>query len=111
MIKTFNCRACNAYLSEENIEFFNYTEMPKEPHLIDMASIIIECHHCFTEEEMETTFHGLWRAPRDLKEMLRGLKDITQNYMDYRQRSLNTAQELSWFNRSKELINLFNNHI
>jgi glycosyltransferase involved in cell wall biosynthesis len=61
--------------------------------------------------EEETTFHGLWRTPRDLKEMLRGLTDITQKYSDYRQHSLNTAQELSWLNRSKELINLFNNHI
>jgi glycosyltransferase involved in cell wall biosynthesis len=61
--------------------------------------------------EEETTFHGLWRTPRDLKEMLRGLTDITQKYNDYRQHSLNTAQELSWLNRSKELINLFNNHI
>ncbi len=43
--------------------------------------------------------------------MLRGLKDITQKYGEYRKNSLNTAQELSWFNRSKELINLFNNHI
>jgi hypothetical protein len=42
--------------------------------------------------------------------MLRGLSDITQNYLNYRQRSINTAQELSWFNRSKELINLFNEY-
>ena len=61
--------------------------------------------------EMETTFHGLWRAPRDLNEMLRGLDTIINEYDDYRQRSLNTAQELSWFNRSKELIELYNNHI
>ena len=60
--------------------------------------------------EMETTFHGLWRAPRDLKEMLRGLDTIINEYDDYRQRSLNTAQELSWLNRSKELINLFNEY-
>ena len=57
--------------------------------------------------EMETTFHGLWRAPRDLNEMLRGLDTIINEYDDYRQRSLNTAQELSWFNRSKELIELY----
>jgi glycosyltransferase involved in cell wall biosynthesis len=60
--------------------------------------------------EMETTFHGLWRASRDLKEMIRGLNTITQEYSEYRQRSLNTAQELSWLNRSKELINLFNEY-
>jgi len=61
--------------------------------------------------EMETVFHGLWRAPRDLNEMLRGLDTIINEYDDYRQRSLNTAQELSWFNRSKELIELYNNYI
>jgi glycosyltransferase involved in cell wall biosynthesis len=59
--------------------------------------------------ETETTFHGLWRAPRDLNEMLRGLDTIINEYDEYRQRSLNTAQELSWFNRSKELIELYNN--
>jgi glycosyltransferase involved in cell wall biosynthesis len=59
--------------------------------------------------EMETVFHGLWRAPRDLNEMLRGLDTIINEYDEYRQRSLNTAQELSWFNRSKELIELYNN--
>jgi glycosyltransferase involved in cell wall biosynthesis len=59
--------------------------------------------------ETETTFHGLWRAPRDLNEMLRGLDTIINEYNEYRQRSLNTAQELSWFNRSKELIELYNN--
>jgi hypothetical protein len=58
---------------------------------------------------METTFHGLWRAPRNLNEMLRGLDTIINEYDEYRQRSLNTAQELSWLNRSKELIKLYNN--
>jgi glycosyltransferase involved in cell wall biosynthesis len=60
--------------------------------------------------EMETTFHGLWRSSRDLKEMLRGLDTIINEYDDYRKRSLNTAQELSWLNRSKELLKLFNEH-
>jgi glycosyltransferase involved in cell wall biosynthesis len=61
--------------------------------------------------EMETTFHGLWRSPRDLKEMLRGLDEIINNYTDYRYSSLNTAQKLSWLNRSKELIQLYERHI
>lgn len=60
--------------------------------------------------EMETTFHGLWRSPRDLKEMLRGLDTIINEYDDYRKRSLNTAQELSWLNRSKDLLKLFNEY-
>lgn len=57
--------------------------------------------------EMETVFHGLWRAPRNLKEILRGLDTVIKEYPEYRQRSLNTAQELSWFNRSKELISIY----
>ena len=40
-----------------------------------------------------------------------GLDTIINEYDEYRQRSLNTAHELSWFNRSKELIKLYNNHI
>ena len=57
--------------------------------------------------EEETIFHGLWRAPRDLKEMLRGLNTIISEYNNYRQNALKTADELSWLNRSKELIQLY----
>ena len=60
--------------------------------------------------EEETTFHGLWRAPRDLKEILRGLDNVIEQYNHYRERALQTAQELSWFNRSKELIELYERH-
>jgi len=56
--------------------------------------------------ETDTTFHGLWRAPRDFNEMLRGLDTIINEYGHYRQRALQTANELSWLNRSKELIAL-----
>jgi glycosyltransferase involved in cell wall biosynthesis len=57
--------------------------------------------------EEETTFHGLWRAPRDLNEMLRGLDTIIKEYSDYRKRAIQTSNELSWLNRSKELIQLY----
>ena len=57
--------------------------------------------------EEETTFHGLWRAPRDLNKMLRGLDTIINEYNDYRKRAIQTANELSWLNRSKELIQLY----
>jgi hypothetical protein len=43
--------------------------------------------------------------------MLRGLDEIINNYTDYRYSSLNTAQKLSWLNRSKELIQLYERHI
>jgi glycosyltransferase involved in cell wall biosynthesis len=61
--------------------------------------------------EEETTFHGLWRSPRDLREMLRGLDTIINEYNDYRKLSLQTAEKLSWLNRSAELINLYERHI
>jgi glycosyltransferase involved in cell wall biosynthesis len=57
--------------------------------------------------EMDTVFHGLWRAPRDLKEILRGLDTVINEYSDYRQRAYETAQNLSWMNRSKELIEIY----
>ena len=60
--------------------------------------------------ELDTIFHGLWRAPRDLQELLRGLDTIVNEYGDYRGRSLQTAQELSWLNRAKELIDLYERH-
>jgi len=61
--------------------------------------------------ELETVFHGAWRAPRDIFEMDRGLKDILNNWDNYRKMLYNTSQELSWLNRSKELIQLYERHI
>lgn len=60
--------------------------------------------------EEQTTFHGLWRSPRNLKEMIRGLSTIIKEYDSYSERALQTANNLSWLNRSKELINLYERH-
>jgi glycosyltransferase involved in cell wall biosynthesis len=57
--------------------------------------------------EEKTIFHGLWRAPRDLGLLIQGLDVIINEYNQYKQNALNTAQELSWLNRSKELIQLY----
>ena len=57
--------------------------------------------------EKETDFHGAWRSPRDIFEMDRGLKDIIDNWALYREKIYNTSKELSWFNRSKELIKIY----
>jgi glycosyltransferase involved in cell wall biosynthesis len=57
--------------------------------------------------EEETIFHGLWRAPRDLNLLIQGLDIIINEYNQYKQNALSTAQELSWLNRSKELIQLY----
>lgn len=57
--------------------------------------------------EMETDFHGAWRAPRDVFEMDRGLKDIMLNWNLYREKAINTGKELSWYNRSKEILKIY----
>jgi len=57
--------------------------------------------------EIETDFHGAWRAPRDIFEMDRGLKDILNNWFSYRDKIAITSRELSWFNRSKDLIKIY----
>ena len=61
--------------------------------------------------EHETVFHGAWRSPRDVFEMSRGLDDIMNNWESYRTKCSETAKELSWYNRSKELIELYERHI
>jgi glycosyltransferase involved in cell wall biosynthesis len=57
--------------------------------------------------EHETVFHGGWRSPRDVFEMAKGLDDIINNWDSYRQRCLDTSKELDWFNRTKELVELY----
>ena len=57
--------------------------------------------------EMETDFHGAWRSPRDIFVMELGYKDIMNNYDDYVSQALNTAQNLSWYNRSIELVEIY----
>jgi len=49
----------------------------------------------------------MWRAPRDFFELLRGIDDIVSNYDSYRQRARGHAESLSWFNRSKELLKIY----
>lgn len=61
--------------------------------------------------ELQTDFGGMWRAPRYLPELLRGMDDIMDNYDSYRTNVLEHAQSLSWFNRSKELISIYERYI
>ena len=61
--------------------------------------------------EMKTDFYGMWRSPRDVFELVRGLKDIIGNYRQYRRSSIEHARSLSWFNRSKELIEVYERSI
>jgi glycosyltransferase involved in cell wall biosynthesis len=61
--------------------------------------------------EMETGFHGLWRAPRNLKLMLDGLDHILNNYNTMRESAIKHAQKFSWNSRSKDLIEIFKRFI
>lgn len=61
--------------------------------------------------EMETTFHGLWRSPRNVFEMERGYYDIIENWESYRNRCLVTSNYLDWFNRTKELVKVYERYI
>ena len=61
--------------------------------------------------EYATTFHGAWRAPRDVFEMDKGLKDIMNNWDTYTSKSINTGKELSWLNRSTEIIKVYQKYI
>ena len=57
--------------------------------------------------EEETFFGGMWRAPRSLPDMVNGMEDILNKYDNYRQNALSHAQSLSWLNRTKELVQIY----
>jgi glycosyltransferase involved in cell wall biosynthesis len=61
--------------------------------------------------EHNTTFHGAWRAPRNVFEMDKGLKDIMNNWDTYTSKSINTGKELSWLNRSTEIIKVYQKYL
>tara|TARA_R110000803_G_scaffold127523_1_gene194920 strand:- start:19 stop:969 length:951 start_codon:yes stop_codon:yes gene_type:complete len=60
--------------------------------------------------EHATDFHGAWRAPRDVFEMDKGLKNIINNWDLYKTKSINTGKELSWLNRSTEIVKIYNKY-
>jgi len=59
--------------------------------------------------EMEVDLHGCWRAPRDIFKMNEGLKNILNNWSNYRKLCATTSEKLSWFNRTRELIKIYKN--
>lgn len=61
--------------------------------------------------ELETDFHGAWRAPRDVFEMAKGLQHIIDNWDNYLTQCFNTAQELDWYNRATELVKVYERSI
>ena len=61
--------------------------------------------------EEETFFGGMWRAPRNLLDIVTGMEDILNKYDDYRQNALSHAQSLSWLNRTKELVKIYERYV
>tara|TARA_B110000285_G_scaffold49134_1_gene55805 strand:- start:524 stop:1465 length:942 start_codon:yes stop_codon:yes gene_type:complete len=57
--------------------------------------------------EYATDFHGLWRASRDILDMEAGYYDIQDKKQSYINNSITTAEQLSWFNRSKEIVKIY----
>ena len=58
--------------------------------------------------EHSVDLHGCWRAPRDIFEMDRGLKNIIGDWDSYREKCKNTSNKLSWSNRTNDLIKIYN---
>lgn len=61
--------------------------------------------------ELNVDLHGCWRAPRDIFKMNEGLKDILSKWSHYVKCCSITSNELSWFNRTKELIKIYERYI
>ena len=49
----------------------------------------------------------MWRTPRDLPKLVDGLKYVINNYDKCRTDILQTANNLSWYNRSIDLVKIF----
>ena len=58
--------------------------------------------------ELETDFHGMWRAPRNVFRMEEGLNDILNNWERYTNLSIQTGKDFSWKNRTIELMKIYN---
>jgi len=58
--------------------------------------------------ELETDFHGAYRAPRDIFKMDVGLQCILENWDEFRKNTLKTSINLSWEKRILDLIEIYN---
>ncbi len=99
---------------EEVVELFNSHKIFLHPTMLEAGHpnlTMVEAAACglpiIADWEHNNDFHGAYRAPRDVYKMLDGYNDIIDNYEHYSKSILNTAQELSWYNRSKELLILY----
>lgn len=55
---------------------------------------------------MEDNLEGMAKAEKSVSSIYKGIKLVLKNYKEYQSYALHTANNLSWYNRSKELLNL-----
>ena len=55
---------------------------------------------------MEGDLEGMVKAEKSVSSVYKGIKSVLENYKEYQSHALHTANNLSWYNRSKELLNL-----
>ena len=98
----------------EVVRLFNSHRIFLHPTMLEAGHpnlTMIEAAACglpiIADWESTTDFHGAWRAPRDVYQMLDGYYDIIQNYESYSTKALKTAKSLSWYNRSKDLLKIY----
>jgi glycosyltransferase involved in cell wall biosynthesis len=72
--------------------------------LLEAASCGLPILGCM---ENETQFYGMYKTERNLSQLQQGLEVIYKNYKTYQQNILFTANQLSWENRTKELIKIY----
>jgi glycosyltransferase involved in cell wall biosynthesis len=58
--------------------------------------------------EEETDFFGMWRAPRNIYRMNDGLQNIKENWDEYVRLAIRTGKDFSWENRTKDLMDIYN---
>lgn len=54
---------------------------------------------------------GLEKIERDALAIKEGIKKVINNFEDYREKALETANKLSWKNRTLELVQIYNSYI
>ncbi len=55
---------------------------------------------------MEDDLEGMVITKKKTRSLYEGIRQVLDNYQEYQAKALHTSHKLSWFNRSKELINL-----
>lgn len=58
--------------------------------------------------EENNSLEGMVKVERDIDNLIYGLEEVMSNYLKYRLKAITQATKLSWKNRTKELIKIYN---